>query len=178
MVIPSFYEGPDIHANYVFPIIMKENGFPAGLELVEKFDDCIVYEVTAPPSEFIPLFEWGTYDAYLDSEGSVWHPGIDRVFINIKSELERPAACDIKLKMMSAGAVSKVTFEVNGKLQANMVVPVWPVDVVIPDVIINPGNNRLRVHSDGPRSNLTGVRGYDRVSASMLLGDITVEKKQ
>jgi hypothetical protein len=175
LVIPGLYSQPVQHINYVFPTRMTESLVAPGLTEVQRFADCYLYEVTAQPAEFLSVFGEGSYTPYNDPEGKFWHPGLRKIVVNIKSNRKQPAVCNITLKVMSARSSSAVTFELNGKQVAVVQAPVWPVDVVIPGVTLNPGRNTLVVNSDGRLANLTEVPGYSSVSAAMMLSDIQVE---
>ena len=76
------------------------------------------------------------------------------------------------------GRKNQNTFEVNGELKEAMEVPVWPIDAEIRDVVLSPGTNTLTIKTDGRPARLTEVPGYSDIQASMLLGDILVERKQ
>jgi hypothetical protein len=178
MIIPSLFLVPATpHMNYPFPVKIDYSRLPAGLVEVKKFPDCRVYEVTAPPAVFIPLFGSGVYQAYVDPDGATWHPATREAVIGIESKLKRPAACDIKLRVMSARSQSAVTFLLNGRQVAAVEAPVWPVDVAIRRVTLNPGQNVLVVRSNGRIVSLTEVPGYSDVAAAMMLSGIQVERQ-
>ncbi len=178
LVIPSLYSRPAIRRNYVFPTTIDESRIAAGLTLIRRFGDCLVYKVTAPPADFVPLFREGSYAPYNDPEGKFWYPGANKVVVDIESKLQQPAVCDIKLKVMSARSSSKVTFTINGQPQATVEAPVWPVDVVLPDITLTPGKNTLEIRSEGLSKRLTEIPLYSNVVATMMLSNILVEKKQ
>lgn len=178
LVITSFYTSPIVHSNYVFPTNISEDKVAPGLVPVQRFGDCFVCEVTAQPAEFVPIFEAGSYTPYNDPEGKFWHPCIREAVVSIESKLKQPTVCDIRLRVMSARSSSAVTFELNGRAVATVEAPVWPVDVAVRGVTLNPGRNTLVVNSDGRLANLTEVPGYSSVMAAMMLSDIQVEGKQ
>lgn len=179
VVIPSQMASPSPpHLNYTFPTRFDPSRLPPGLKEVGRPAGSIIYEVTAAPAEFVPLFGAGSYQAYIDPEGRFWHPATNGVVVDIQSSLKQPALCDIKLTVMSARSVSKVTFEVDRLMLTEAEVPPWPVEVLLRDVILAPGANTLVVKSNGKQANLTEVPGYSDVSAAMMLSNILVEKKQ
>jgi len=178
LVIPSLYSRPAIRRNYTFPTTLDESRIAAGLTLIRRFSDCLVYRVNAPPADFVPLFVEGSYPPYSNPEGKFWYPGVNNVTVGIESRLHQPAVCDIKLKVMSARSRSKVTFMVNKQLKATVEANVWPVDVIIRDVTLTPGHNTLEIKSDGMSTRLTEIPLYEDVVATMMLSNILVEEKQ
>ncbi len=75
LVIPNLYSKPVIHTNYVFPITLNESRVAAGLTLIRRFDDCLIYKVTAPPADFVPVFEGGLIPSLRRPGGQVLVPG-------------------------------------------------------------------------------------------------------
>jgi hypothetical protein len=178
LVITGLYASPIVHTNYVFPTNMSEDKIAPGLLPVQRFGDCFVCEVTAQPAEFVPIFDAGSYTPYNDPEGKFWHPCIEYAVVSIESKLKQPAVCDIRLRVMSARSSSTVTFELNGRTVSTVEAQVWPVDVSMSRVILNPGKNTLLVKSDGKLALLTEVPGYSKAAAAMMLSDIQVEARQ
>ncbi len=178
LVLPGLYSQPVQHVNYVFPTRITESSVAPGLKEIRRFSDCYVYEITAPPADFVPIFGTGAYTPYNNPEGKFWHPCINRVVISIESKREQPATCDMKLRVMSARSTSTVAFELNGRTVSTVEAPVWPVDVLTRGVTLNPGKNTLLVKSDGKLAFLTGVPGYSDAAAAMILSDIQVEAEQ
>jgi hypothetical protein len=178
MVIPDLYSAQAVQANYVFPSAFDESRVAPGLRLVRRFSDCLVYKVTAPPADFVPLFTGGSFTPYRDPAGDFWYPGTNKVTVRIQSRLKHPAVCDIRLRMKSTTASSRVTFTLNGRLLTEVRAPVRPVDVVLGDVTVEPGRNTLEIDSDGPSRRLTEIPLYAEANAAVFISDIQVERKR
>ncbi len=179
VVLPDLLaeQGPP-HQNYTFPTEFEPSRLPAGLVETARPEGAVVYEITAGPADFVPLFGAGSYEPYMDPEGSFWHPARNRVLVDIQSDLEAPAACDVSFRMMSARSASRVTFSLRGATVGQAEVPPWPVDVVLRGVTLEPGNNVLVIESDGREARLTHIPRYSGVSAAMMIGGILVEPQR
>jgi hypothetical protein len=177
MAIPSLYSKPAFHTNYVFPTVFDESRIATGLTLIRRFDDCLVYKVTAPPADFVTLFKRGSYSPYSDPEGRFWYPGTRTVTVEIDSKLEQPVTCDIKLKVRSARRPGNVTFSVNGKFQRSLEAPVWPVELTLQDITLAPGKNSMEINTDAEPDRLSDVPMHSNVVANMMLSNVQVVRR-
>jgi hypothetical protein len=179
VVLPDLLaeKGPP-HQNYTFPTDFEPSRLPDGLVKTAVPEGAVIYEITAEPADFVPLFGAGSYEPYMDPEGSFWHPAQNRVLVDIQSDLEGPAACDLRFRMMSARSLSRVEFRLGGLGVGQAEVPVWPVDVVLRGVVLEPGNNTVVIESDGDKARLTNIPRYSVVSAAMMIGGIVVERQR
>ena len=179
MVIPGLFSSlSGWHMNYVFPTVVDESEYPPGLEPVRTFPDCLVYEVTAAPAEFIPLFTEGTFQAYIDPRGRFWHPGARTVVIRIESRLRGSVTCDLRFEAMTPRSEGVITATLNGEDTGGFPVEPSPVEIEISDVELHPGENTLVLESDAPLAYLTEVPGYREVEAAVMLGNVLVVNKQ
>jgi hypothetical protein len=175
MVIPDNYlDFAAPHPNYVFPIKVKGLELPEGLRKVEEFPGCIVYRVTATPADFVPLFGTGSCQPFIDPEGRFWHPGKRKTEVEITSDLERDASCDISFGAMSPRKLQSLEVVLNGEKLLSAEIRPWPGEVLIENATLNPGSNTLEFETDAEPVNLTEVPRYQDIPASMLIGDILV----
>lgn len=175
MVIPSLYE-QGIHINYCEPVRFVPGDLPPGLKEVKSFTDCQVYEVTAAPATFIPLFASGTYQPFVDNEGRFRHPGKRKVVVKINSELVAPARCTIRFLAASPGGERFLDVSLNGRRLANAELAESSAQVEVKDAIIQPGSNVLVMATSGPKVEIDLPRMSKRVAVSVFIGNIEVEK--
>lgn len=177
LVIPSLYdarEGLDPNLPFLAEIDLEK--IPPGLDLVEEFEDCSVYEVTAPESKLIPLYSQGFYWPYMDPYGKFVHPATNSAEITIESLYEKHAACNIRFSAMCPRAESNITVYLNGTELKTVAVTQTPSELLLTEVTLNPGRNRLELVSDGDLYFLSEVPGAHNMHAAMIIGDITLEK--
>lgn len=148
VILPEAYRRPD-RINYMFPLDVDTSKLPAGLELVERLPDSEIYEVTAEPAEFIPLFD-ADISPYVDKAGNVWHGGLESLTGEITSKLETPQTCDIGFSVsgMRTGRVYNIIL--NGKKVAEVDLETRPTHVDIRGVILEPGKNTFAVETTDP----------------------------
>lgn len=173
MIIPSnFLQGH--HLNYPFPVEVDPDKLPEGLTRVARFNDCLVYRVTAPPASFIPLFGEGTSQAFIDPGGLLWHPTANRVVIDIQSFLPSEASCDLSMLGTSVRSEGRLTATLNGDKIMDEPIGQSPRLYAAEGVRIVPGRNFLVVESTSPLANLSEIPGYQEVRAAMFLGNVLV----
>ena len=177
VVIPGYYTEGVVHPTYVYATNLDERPMPPGLRAVRSFPDATIYEVTAAPADFVCEYDSGVFEPYVDAQGRAWHPCINETLASIRSYLDKPATCSIRLQVMSAGPTRDVSFSVNGEKKSVAAVPSSPVDVVLEDVVLSPGVNTLKIESDGSPVYLGEVTDYAQVKACIMTSDITVERK-
>lgn len=176
VVIPPAFEEPVVHVDYPFPTRFDESALPGGLQPAARFPGGLIFEVTAPAARFVPTFTAGFYEPYVDPESRCWHPALNESLVIIESEAEGATTCDISFRAMSAVHESGVEIELNGREVMSGRLPVWPVDMALRGVSLNPGENRLVIRSDGEAAPLGDVPAYSQAVAALLTGNLMVEE--
>jgi hypothetical protein len=148
MVIPSLY-GQGIHINYCTPVKLDTRRLPQGLKEVARFTDCTVYEVTAEPAAFVPLFSSGTYEPEIGPDGTFWRACESRVAVDVFSRVSAPQQCDISFWALGLDSPRNLTVRVNEEVVAVRRISRGPTLVQIKGVNLLPGSNTVELESDG-----------------------------
>ncbi|MBU1672464.1 MAG: hypothetical protein KKF41_07515 [Actinobacteria bacterium] len=179
LIIPSLYNARDVrHLNYVYPRVVDDEALsrlPDGYRQVARFDDGIVYEVTAPPTGLYAVFNEGTIEGYFDSEGNLWHPVAGRIMVDVVNRRKEPVTADLSFTVRGTSGGETLEMYLDERRMGALRLQPGLNEVVLEDVTLKPGTNRLLLSSDGPPVQLTEVPGYEDVAVSMLVSNIHVE---
>lgn len=169
VVFPDLYlEGG--HMNYTDRIAIDTDAFPPALEKVKEFPDCVIYENKAEPADFVPVYVGGTYQAIVEPDDSVFHPGTGDMTVDIRSELDSDVACDISFLAAATSSTGRLKVTLNGA-SSSVTLTTVPTELVLSNVVLKPGSNYLRLETDAPAAPVVEVPGVTTVDASMAITD-------
>lgn len=173
LVIPSLYlEGR--HVNYVEPQVFERDSTLPGLSEVERFEDGIIYRLTAPPADFVGLFTSGAGQPVIYSDGVVWHPLKRTATLEIESALKAPATVDVSFSARTVKGAGRLTVAVNGKA-ASGALTLEPGEVVLRSVLLRPGGNVLTIEADAPTGEVQEVPGATFFEAAVMLSGVDID---
>jgi len=164
--------------NYVYGLNPEDvlADTPPGLQEVAVMDDGIAYRVTAPPADFVALFGEGSYQAYVDPSGAVWHPCLQTAEVALLSFADRDTLCSITFEATSATGNGVLSVEADGRSVAGGELGREPGEFTSDVITVRPGVNLLVFRSGGPAVPLSRIPEYSDVEASFMVGNITVER--
>ncbi len=174
LAIPSLYlEGN--HVNYVDPVSFEDSRVPDGFRKVSEFEDCVIYEVVAEPARVYPLFMTGSSQAVVSADGKAWHPGMEEMVVDIRSELQTSVVADVTIEASATEKEGTIEFVAGGAATGRNILPVWRTEFKISSVKLNPGSNLMTIRSKSEPSPVPEIPGATEVQAGVLIGDLDIE---
>ncbi|MFH1148843.1 MAG: hypothetical protein V1748_00050 [Actinomycetota bacterium] len=176
MALKAQYELPQgPSANYKFPVRFQDLTLPPGLEKVASFPACDVYAVTAPKALFVARFLDAPWQPFTDPAGAVWHPGLERLDLVVDSRLDRPETRTITFMAVAPAGSGDLVVSLNGKVVGTVRLGAMPVEVVVENASLKPGENSLVLETDAAASPLPDVSGFEKLPLNMVVSNVHVD---
>lgn len=176
MILKASYELPQgPSANYKFPVAYADLKLPAGLEKVASFPACDVFRVTAPKADFVARFLDAPWQPFTDPVGAVWHPGLQREELVVDSHLDEPVERSISFKAVAPAGSGELVVSLNGKVVGTVRLGAMPVEVVVENASLRPGENSLVLQTDAAAAPLPDVSGFEKVPLNMVVSNVHVD---